>query len=79
MKAQSWSSHGPPDRGLLDAVHSQSLNLKKHPRSRIPRAPEGAYYTSAEGKRLFELHLGHVVLPARPRSSEDRVRPWRDR
>jgi len=45
-------------------VHSQSLP-QETPRSRILASAEGAYYTSAEGKRLFDCHLGHVVLPAR--------------
>src|SRR5258706_3137978 len=34
--------------------------LKKHPRSRILARAEGAYYTSAEGKRLFDRSEEHT-------------------
>src|SRR5260370_18127300 len=37
--------------------------LKKHPRSRILARAEGAYYTSAEGKRLFDCISGMWCCP----------------
>src|SRR5258706_12691829 len=37
--------------------------LKKHPRSRILARAEGAYYTNAEGKRLFDCISGMWCCP----------------
>src|SRR5258705_451087 len=37
--------------------------LKKHPRSRILARADGAYYTSAEGKRLFDCISGMWCCP----------------
>src|SRR6266850_1214500 len=37
--------------------------LKKHPRSRILARAEGAYYTSAEGQRLFDCVSGMWCCP----------------